>query len=285
MDSLNAARTRPLPVLVMVLFTHMFAPSAFAQGSPGHHPWLEDDFIVNLSAFYPSKQFKISVDGESQNQEIDFNGGADVVESEFTGALYFRWKFGEKWSMSGQYYATRNDGQAILKEDIIVRDNVLKAGSNIEAGTDFDLIRAFVGREFFTDEPYHEFGLGAGLHWLQIGAYVEGEFFYNDESLGLQKDSVSADLPLPNIGAWYWRSLSPRWLVTARADWFSASIDEYSGGLWNAGVAVNYQAWDHVGIGLSWQYFKIDGDIDNNTWVGKVELIQDGPALSVNFNW
>jgi putative cardiolipin synthase len=59
--------------------------------------------------------------------------------------------------------------------------------------------------------------------------------FVNDQSTGFRREPASADLPLPNVGASYWRSLSPRWLLTGRVDWFSASIGDYSGGLWNAG--------------------------------------------------
>ncbi|HET6566052.1 MAG TPA: hypothetical protein VFG52_11610 [Xanthomonadales bacterium] len=281
---MKAAKTLFLLAITTGLSTFL-SPAAFAQSSSDLHPWLEDSFILTVGGFYPRKEFKLSVDGESSNNQIDFDRDAAVVDSEATGALNFRWKFGEKWSLAGQYYATRDSGQAVLDEDIIFRDNVLRAGSNIGAGADLDLARIFLGREFFTDEPYHEFGLGFGLHWLQIGAYVEGEMFINDESRGFQRESVSADLPLPNIGGWYWRSLSPKWLLITRLDWFSASIGDYSGSLWNAGVGINYQAWEHVGFGLSYQYFKIDVDVEKNNWLGNVQLTQDGPALSVNFNW
>jgi hypothetical protein len=271
-------------VIAIGLFT-IFSPMATAQSGSGIHPWLEDDFTIVLGGFYPRKEFKVSVDGESSRQGIDFDRDAAVIDSETTAMLDFRWRFGEKWSVAGQYYATRDDGQAVLQEDITWGDNVLQAGSNVGAGADLDLFRAFVGREFFTDEDYHEFGLGAGLHWLQLGAFIEGEMFINDETQGFRRESVTADLPLPNIGMWYWRSLSPRWLLTTRLDWFSASIDEYSGSLWNAGVGINYQPWDHVGFGLSWQFFRVDLDIDKSTWQGTAELQQDGPALTVNFNW
>jgi hypothetical protein len=187
--------------------------------------------------------------------------------------------------VAGQYWATDDSRTAVLSEDVTWGDNVLKAGSNVGAGATLDLARVFFGREFFTDEDYHEFGLGVGLHWLQIGAYIEGEMFLNDQSSGFRRESVSADLPLPNIGAWYWRSLSPRWLLTTHVDWFNASIGDYSGSLWNAGAGINFQAWEHVGFGLSYQYFKIDVDVDKANWQGNAELTQHGPFLAVSFNW
>lgn len=271
--------------MALSLATSLSTTSLFAQDSSAVHPWLEDSFVISLGGFLPDKEFKIRVDGEAPGQDIDFNRVAGVSKDEATGAMNFRWKFGEKWSASGQYWATDDSRTAVLDEDVTWGDNVLQAGSNIEAGAGLDLIRAFVGREFFTDEDYHEFGLGAGIHWMEIEAYMEGEMFVNGETNGVQRESVEAGLPLPNVGAWYWRSLSPRWLITSNLDWFSASFDEYSGSLWDAGVGVNFQAWDHVGFGLSYQYFKVDVDVDKSDWQGNAEITQHGPFLAVSFNW
>lgn len=281
---MNAANKLIL-VIATASVVSAFSQAALAQSGSGVHSWLEDDFIASIGGFFPRKEFRLSVDGKTSNQEIDFGRDASIVDREVTGSAELRWKFGEKWSVASQYYATRDDGRAVLQDDITWRDNVLRAGSNVGAGVDFDLIRVFMGREFFTDESYHEFGMGLGLHWLQIGAYVEGEMFVNDQTTGFRRESVSADLPLPNVGVWYWRSLSPRWLLTSRLDWFSASIGDYSGSLWNAGVGVNFQAWEHVGFGLSYQYFQIDINVEKSGWLGNVTLTQDGPSLSVNVTW
>jgi hypothetical protein len=267
------------------LATLLSSAPLFAQGASDVHPWLEDDFVVSLGSFFQKEQFKIRVDGQVPGREIDFNEDTELSKDHTTASLLARWKFGEKWSVAGQFWSTDNGTEAILKEDVTWGDTVLKAGSNVGVGTSLDLARVVFGREFFTDEDYHEFGLGVGLHWLQVGAYIEGEVFLNDESSGFQRESVSADLPLPNIGAWYWRSLSPRWLLATHVDWFGASFGDYSGSLWNAGVGVNFQAWDHVGFGLSYQYFKIDIDVDKSDWNGNIQLIQDGPFLSLNVNW
>lgn len=277
-------KTNLIIAALLIAVASQSAP-LFAQSGGDVHPWLEDDFIISLGTFLPSKEFRIRVDGQIPGRDIDFAETADVSEDDASASLVFRWKFGEKWSVSGQYWGTDDDGEAVLTEDVTWGDNVLKAGSNVGAGVSTDVARIFLGREFFTDADHHEFGLGAGLHWLQIEAYMDGEFFVNDESTGFRREQVSADLPLPNVGAWYWYSFSPRWLLTTNLDWFSASIGEYSGSLWDAGVGINFQAWEHVGFGLSYKYFKIDVDVEKSDWNGKAELTHDGPFLSATVNW
>jgi hypothetical protein len=277
---------KTMPKLAALLLVVIAAPGTLqAQGTGDVHPWLEDNFILSVGTFLPSKDFKIRVDGQVPGENIDLDQSVDVSNNEATASLVFRWNFGEKWSFSGQYWATEDDGEAVLTEDVTWRDNVLKAGSNVGAGVSTDVARLFFGRTFFTEADHHEFGLGFGVHWLQIEAYLEGEFFVNDQTTGFRREQVSADLPLPNIGAWYWYSFSPRWLLTTNLDWFSASIDEYSGSLWDVGVGINFQAWEHVGFGLSYQYFKIDVDVEKSNWNGKAEVTQEGPFLTATFNW
>ena len=269
----------------LLVTSAVFSTPLLAQSGGGVHPWLEDDFIINMGVFLPSKDFTISVDGENPGAGIDFNESADVSSDESTFGTTFTWRFGEKWSVAGQYYSTSDDGQAVLTEDVTWGDNVLRAGSFVGAGVELDIARVFLGRTFFTEAKHHEFGMGVGIHWLQISAFLEGEMFVNDESRGFQRESVSDDLPLPNVGAWYWYSLSDRWLLTSRVDWLSASIGDYSGGLWNASVGVNFQAWDHISFGLAYQYFSVDVDVDTSDWAGSTELSQHGPFLSVGANW
>ncbi len=276
--------TNRLIVAILLFLSLLFSSPVFAQDSDARHPLLEDDFILSVGGFLPSKEFKIRVDGQVPGRDIDFNEGVDVAKDDATGSLTFLWRFGEKWSVGGQYFRTSDSGSLILSEDISWGENVLKSGSSVGAGIDVDVARLFFGREF-SSGPRHELGAGVGLHWLQIGAFIEGEFFVNDASSGFRRETATADAPLPNIGAWYWYAFSPRWLLSTRVDWLGATVGDYSGNLWDASAGINFQAWEHVGLGLSYQYFGIDLDVDKTDWRGRVELTYSGPFITLNVNW
>jgi len=257
---------------------------AHAQEIADRHPLLEDDFILAAGAFLPNKSLKIRVDGSVPDLGDGFDENVGLSSDQSTANVTLHWRFGEKWSVAGQYFNTDDSGSAELTEEIQWEDYVLRVGSNVGAGVGLEVARLFFGREF-SSGPRHEFGLGAGLHRLKISAYVEGEFFINDESTGFRRESVSAHAPLPNIGAWFWYALSPRWLITTRVDWLSASIGDYSGGLWNVNAGINYQPWSHVGVGLSYQLFELNLDVDKTDWHGGVDMTYDGPFLALNVNW
>jgi len=274
-----------LKTRILALIALLFPSIGSAELTGDRHPWFDARFILSGGAYFIDHDYKIGAGVKLPGQEIDFDEtfGVDDSETSYTGML--RWNFGEKWSFRAQGFRFKAEGSAVLKENLQWDDYILKAGSNASAGFSNTIIRGFVGRKF-SEGPQHEFGAGAGLHWLKVKAYAAGEAFVGDgEVTESVRGDVEADLPLPNIGAWYWYSPSPRWLITSRVDWFSASIDEYSGGLWNAGIGAQFQISENIGLGAEFSYFAIDGDVDKSDWKGKLESSSTGPSVYLSFNW
>ncbi|MBT8069901.1 MAG: hypothetical protein KJO80_05675 [Gammaproteobacteria bacterium] len=263
------------------------APGILLAQDYDYHPYISDSFSVSLGAMRSSNSFKIGAYGvEGDGEDIDFDDSVGVSDSSTFFNGQFKWKFGSEknWSLAGQYFSNNAKGNATLTEDIEWQDEVFEQGTYVEAGIKLAVARVFVGRSFIKNEQ-HDFGLGLGLHNLDLSAYIEGELRANGESSGVQRLEVSESAPLPNIGAWYNFSPARNWLLHGRIDWISASVGDYSGGLWNAAVGVNYQAWRNVGFDLSWQYFNLDVEVDKTDWNGGAEMTYSGPVLGVTFNW
>ncbi len=258
--------------------------SAEAQDDDSYHPYLSDRFNIGLGYYYPKKSLTLRVDGSSTERDIDFDESLKLDETEATPNLTFRWRMGEKWSLWGQYWQVSSAAGAVLDEDVQWGDVVFQAGTFAKGGFDVDIARVFFGREFL-QRPGHELGIGIGLHWMQLGAYLEGQILTNQGDTEFYRGSVDADIPLPNIGGWYMWSWSPKWVFLARIDWLSASIGDYSGGLWNANAGINWQFSKHFGVGLSYQTFTLNVDVDKSDWHGKAEADQHGPMLSLTASW
>ncbi len=265
-------------------------PSALLAQEYEFHPMISDNFTASLGAMKSSNSFEFRADPIAEPQpfapDIDFGDslGVSSTSTFFNGQL--RWKFGKskKWSLSGQYFSNNATGNSTLEEDIEWEGIIFREGTFAEAGVKLAVTRAFIGRSFFKNKQ-NDFGLGVGIHNLDLSAYIEGEVIVNDETTGRQKEEVSASQILPNIGGWYNFSPARRWLLHARVDWISAKIGKYDGGLWNVSAGVNYQAWRHVGFDLSWQYFNLHVDVDKSDWYGGVNMTYSGPVLAVTFGW
>ena len=276
-------KTSSIVILTFISFS-LFAVSAVAQSDDDFHPFLSDNFNVSIGGFWPNKSFKLRVDGSAPEEEIDFEEDLGLSDRDTTGSLNFRWRFGEKWSLWGQYWNLDDSGGTVLTEDIEWEDIVFKEGTYAAAGFDTSYARLFLGRNFWT-RPGHEFGAGLGFHWLSIGAYIEGQILTSVGDLEVQQESVDADFPLPNIGAWYKYSWSSKWIVSARVDWLSATVGDYSGGLWNVQAGVDWAVFEHFGLGLYYNLFKLNVDVDQTDWRGKVETTQAGPYLALTATW
>lgn len=273
-------RLMPISLLLLGLSTDIVA-----EERAGIHPLLRDKFVASAGLFVFDRDIKLSLNGNTvQSAEFDFDESTNLSRSDSRFSANLTWAFGEKWSVAAQYFDSSDSSRAELTEDIAWKDVVLRKGTFASAGIDITVARFFVGR-LFSAGPRHEFGLGVGAHWLEIAPFIEGEAFINDESTGLYRDSVSAAAPLPNIGGWYTHAFTPKWALYTRLDWFSASFDEYSGSLWNSSLGLQYQAFDHMGVGLSYQFFELDVDVEKSTWNGGAKLRFNGPFISLTANW
>ena len=269
--------------LVVCMFCIAGPQLTVAAESEDVHPYLERGFSLDVGVFYPDRELDLRINGSIAgiNDEIDFDkrrqlkSGGDIFATELS------WRFRGRWSFVGQFFSSADSRRAVLEEDIEWGNVVFGAGSNAAIGTDFTLTRIFFGRQLDTSKS-HDIGIGGGIHWLSIGAFIEGEILINGMSAAARR-SVSAEAPLPNIGAWYKYSISPRWALRTRLDLLSADVGDYDGLLLNVALGVNFQAFEHFGIGLNYNYFELDVSIDKSGWRGNVETTYDGAYVYASF--
>ena len=146
------------------------------------------------------------------------------------------------------------------------------------------MLRTFFARDFNVGDR-HEFGLGAGLHWLDIGSYIEGTILIEDGGTAYSRESVRVSGPLPNIGTWYNYSISDRWAFTTRFDFFSADIGKYDGTLTNFSFGVNFQIARNLGLGINYNNFDLDVGIDEDSWRGRVKTRYEGLYANLSLFW
>jgi hypothetical protein len=254
-----------------------------------YHPELSDNFSVSLGAFRSDHGFKISSTGSDEDDDgerIDFDDSLGVSKSATLVNAQLRWKFGKnrKWSLWGQYFQNDASGEATLTEDVPWQGIIFREGTFVGAGVDFAVTRVFIGRSFVKNQQ-HDFGIGLGLHNLDMAVYIEGDISIDDETTEFFRGDADKSQPLPNIGTWYNFSPARKWLIHGRVDWISADIGDYDGTLWNTNIGVNYQAFRHVGFDLSYQYFNLNLGVKDSDWRGEIDMTYSGPVLSVTGNW
>ena len=259
---------------------------ATAAGAQDHHPMMQSKWWVTAGTFLAKRDFEASASGTvaGMTREFDFENsfGLDDSPDLFMGEV--GWQFSEKWGAAVQYFRSSRSGSRTLDESFEWQDVTYEVGATVNAGTEIEITRLFFARQFRDSGP-HSWKLGLGVHWLKVGAEVSGEATLNDMSTEFRTAVAKAEFPVPNIGAWYRYSPSEKWLLSARVDWLSASIDEYSGSIWNATAGVGYKLWKHIGVGANYQYFQLSGDLTEDNWRGEIKQTFTGPYIYLTGYW
>jgi hypothetical protein len=248
------------------------------------HPILTDKFQIDIGIFYPSKTTKFGADGSAPDEDIDFGKTFGFNDNELTFFSNFDWHFSKKWKFSVEFFSIRNANRSELEEEIIWQDIVFKKGTFARAGFGFNLYRIYIGR-IFSKGSKHEFGGGLGVHALNTSAFIEGNIAINESDFEFERRSVSALIPLPNIGIWYYYAPNTKLALLARIDWFAITIGEYSGGLLNIAPGIKYQFFRNIGIGLDYRYFNVNARVNQSSWKGKIDLSFKGPLLTIYTNF
>jgi opacity protein-like surface antigen len=268
------------------LIVLVFGMPALAAEHDDLHPLMTSKYWTNVGVYFSARDFEASANGSvaGVTESFDFDSRAGLDDRPNLFMAEFGWQFSPKWGLALQYFESDRSASRTLSESVEWQDLVFDVGVQIEASTSMEIVRLFFARQF-RDRGPHSLRLGAGIHWFSLGASIAGEATLDDLSTEFRRSAVKADVPMPNIGAWYRYSPSRKWMFNVRADWLSASIDNYSGSIWNAAGGVVFSPWDHIGFGLSYQYFQVDGRLSEDRWRGEIQTTFTGPFVYVSGHW
>lgn len=269
-----------------ILLIAAMVACASASAQDNIHPSLGSKYWITFGGYYPDHSVSLSVEGVNQivNQEIDFEGAVGLSDRTPLLTAEFGWQFGEKWSVTAQYFETERSRNFVLDEEIEWDDVIFEVSADVTAGTDASVTRIFFSRKMFAPGQ-HDLRIGAGIHRMTISAFIQGTATLNDQSTEFRTEDVSAAAPLPNLGAWYRYSPSDRWVFTLRADWFSASFGDISGELIDLLAGVSCRIFNNVGIGVNYQRLSLNGRVDTDNWSGELDVVYSGPQIVISGFW
>ena len=268
-------------LVVLVLATWL---SADALAEP--HPLIERKVYFQGGTFFTRPDIDIRVDGDAgeigTTVDVEAVLGLSARDEMFAGELW--WRFTDQWRVAMQYFKFNERAASVLELDIEFEGLEFLAGNILSAGTKLNVTRLFVGRDLLRNER-QVFGVGLGVHLLDLSASVTGEARVEGENVGRTAAGGSADAPLPNIGAWYTWAPNDRWAVTSRLDWLSASIDPYDGTIVNASAGFNYRITKNIGAGINYNVFTLNVNMSDSGWSGKADIKLHGPYAYVSAYW
>lgn len=260
----------------------------------------ESRLRIAMGGFYSTSDSGMEVTNPLTDEtfELDFESDLKLVESEFLPSFAVSYWFNEHhgvyldWKRLHRDATNLNVTVPFEYEHPETGDKyIVQSGSEITTTFNVDIARIGYGYDFYRDDEW-DLILTAGLHvmWFELGftgdiaACVDN----NCDSVNLDPDNIvftDATAPLPDIGVVANYQFADGWKFGTQAQYFYLSLDNISGRLVDLSAGVEYTFRDSFATELSYKYYKVSADIEDDNSTLKIHYSFYGPMLTFSYTF
>jgi len=250
--------------------------AADAEGAPN---LLTDPFYLALGTYIVETDTDVRLDGESgQGTDVDWEktfGSGDVTRFRFDG----QWRFADRHKVRFMWFDSSRDSSSTLEEEIDWGDATFPVSARVKAEFSFAVYELAYEYAFLRSENYEVSG-SFGLHYTELDLELSAKAESSGGTLDADiRESGSVGAPLPVIGLRGLWALPYNLWIDAQAQYFALSIDEYDGSLTDLRLMVNWQPKTWLGIGIGYNQFTVDVDVEKNRFDGSLDWTYEGPMI------
>ena len=258
---------------------------ALCDDAPGI---LGDAFYIAVGTFIVDTDTTLRLDGEAgaQGRPIDWEknfGDGDANRFRLDGF----WRFGDRHKLRALVFSSSRNGSRTFDDDIEWGGETFQANATIDGKLKFSIYELAYEYAFMRRESY-ELAASAGLHYADyeatLGATVTASGTGSAADRRIEKTgSVGAPLPVFGLrGTWL---LSRTFSIDVSGQYFSLTYGDFDGNLQDYRVLVNWQPTSWLGLGVGYDRFSFDVDVESDNFRGKMDWSYQGPMIfySVSF--
>ncbi len=209
-------------------------------------------FTARIGYLWTEADTRVRLDSSNGDigADINFEDSLGLQSSKGISLGELSWRINLHHRIDFSYTGLSRDGEQRLTADIDFGDNTYTIGTDVNSIFSSDIWRLAWGWSWINDSKV-EFGSLLGLHVTEIKVGIRG-------ANGLLSEEEATTIPLPTIGLQGSYAFTPKWHLRGWFQWFALEYDKYDGSLFNTSVALDYYAFDNVGIGLGYNYYRYD---------------------------
>jgi hypothetical protein len=191
-----------------------------------------------------------------------------------------QWRFADRHKARFMWFNSSWSQSTNLAEEIEWGGEVYPVNARVSSDFQFDVYELAYEYSFLRRDNYELAG-SAGLHWTTVSAGLKAKASASNGTLETDIDREgSVDLPLPVIGLRGTWGLPHNFWIDAGAQFFALSIDQYDGNLQDYRVMLTWQPNKWIGLGVGYNLFRVDVDVDTSNFAGNLDWQYDGPMFS-----
>ena len=275
------------------LFLSLFAMAAVAEDQdlaltaeyPGPN-LITDTFMATLGVFILNSETTVRLDGAAGEVGTDFDweenfGDSDGSRFRVDGA----WRFADRHKVRGMWFNFSRNRSTEFNEEVDWGDVTFPVDVTVDGLFEFDIYELAYEYAFLRRENLELSGsIGLHLANFKVGMSAEVDTGGGSGSIEIGDDG-ELNAPLPVIGGRaIWRIHGNFWL-DAMVQFFALEYENVDGQLIDTRIGVLWQPRNWGGIGIGYNRFDIDVDVERSRYTGKLEWVYDGPQIFYNVSF
>lgn len=274
--SLRRCPTR-WPAMAAIAATALPVAAARSEGAPD---LLEEPFLLSFGSYAIDASTRMRVDGEGgqQGTKVDWErtfGGGGVTRFRVDG----QWRFADRHKLRVLWFNSDRDATRTTDRDIVWGDETFPAGARVKGGIGYDIYELAYEYSLMKRETW-ELAASIGAYYANWEASLSATFTdpENATERHIRGDAGLA-APLPVLGARFQWKLSHGVWLDVSGQWFAVSVNQYSGNLQNYRGALTWQPRQWLGLGVGYDWFSANGQVDSSDFRGDLNWTYQGPML------
>ncbi len=225
-------------------------------------PWKTWEFSLGGYLMTYDTSLRLDSDTLGRGTEIDLEDDVGLDKSLNTFRFDADWRFLPRHRASFSVYRYSRDAARTINREIKFGDKTFLIDWTVASEFDMNVYKASYAYSVIHNAKF-DLGLSAGLHVLDFKSSISAT------GLGVS-ESAKLLAPLPVLGVRGTWAVTPSVFLKANVDVFAISIDDTRGTFTDALVALEYDAFEHFGVGIGYNRVYMNIKADGDKFKGEV---------------
>ena len=262
-------------VLLQIMAVGAALPAFAAEKTTDDYPW--EKFTLNLGGYASAVDSSARIGTTGIGVVIDFEEALGLDSSTNVFRLDGRWRISKnlRHSMDFMYYEMNRDSARVLQTDIEWDGQIHTAGTTVRSSFNTEIFQLGYKYSYFLDDRT-DLNVGIGLFVMPIEVSVKAS------GVGGVVENITTPLPYFSLGFEF--SITPKLFLKQNLKMFYLEYDAFEGGVVNNTIAIEYNAWKNIGLGLALDSMRIKvsaegDDYPGTNFAGSIEYSVTGIML------
>ena len=244
-----------------------------------------DRSSVSAGVFVAAINTTLSLDGENAGTSVDFENDLGLNGDTQQFWLDGKWRFTPRQSLVLGYTLLRRSNTRSIERELIIEDTIYDVGATFDSSWDTQYVALAYRFSLLRNESF-EAGVSGGISYFgqKLSLHAEGAITGPEGETLAEKDvAKSFAVPAPLLGFYALGRLSDTLYLGGSLLYIQATVDPYSGHVWDGRISLDWFPWDHFGLGLGYLYTDQSVTVSKTNFTGDVSYRFDGAQAYVRY--